>query len=399
MKSRPHRRTFETNKTPYFGRGSFHVRIQYGAYSPPCPLVAGLGVHRTITGMVRRLLHEDTPAWVPSVILFAIASWLVASYGVGVLDALKPFLLVALGSFLIAMAITPAVDRLERSGWRRGVATFVIMAGTITVFAAMVGVVGALVAEQLVELAANGPETLRSAIEQVNNTFGTSLDAERLAAEAFADGGAVDDIRDALVDGGRASLVTLGMILPGFLLTFYMAADAPKILHWLCSVTKPERQAEVRRAWGLATEKTGNYVAYRVALTVIGTAYMAALLPAAGVPFWAAATLWFALTNMWVPIIGGALSVALPVALAATQSPTKALVVLGAAMLYQNLIKNMFLAPRLSARAVKLHPAVGFTCVMVGLLLFGPAMALMATPVAATVQAFGSSYMRHHEVV
>ncbi len=349
--------------------------------------------------MVRRLLHDDTPQWVPSAVLFAITAWLVTSYTIGLLGTLKTFLLVVMGSFLVAMAITPAVDRLERSGWRRGAATFAIMAGTILTFLAAVGVVGAIVADQLVSLATDGQATLQNVIDRLNESLGTSLDSQRIAAEAFADGGTVDSLRSAVIDGGRDSLMSLAAILPGFLLAFYMAADAPKLLHWFCSLTRPEKQAEVRRAWSLATEKTGNYVAYRVALTVIGTTYMAVLLPVAGVPFWAAATLWFALTNMWVPIVGGALSLALPTALAATQSPTTALVVLGGGLFYQNVIKNMCLAPKLSARAVKLHPAVGFSCVVVGFLVFGPAAALMATPIAATIQAFGSGYLRRHEVV
>jgi len=62
-------------------------------------------------------------------------------------------------------------------------------------------------------------------------------------------------------------------------------------------------------------------------------------------------------------------------------------------------IENYLLAPRITARTMALHPAVAFGSAIAGGTLMGVPGALMALPVAATFQAFFSTYLRRHEVV
>jgi predicted PurR-regulated permease PerM len=62
-------------------------------------------------------------------------------------------------------------------------------------------------------------------------------------------------------------------------------------------------------------------------------------------------------------------------------------------------VENYLLAPRITARTMSLHPAVAFGSVIAGAALLGGVGALLALPVSATLQAFGSTYIRRHEVV
>ena len=55
-------------------------------------------------------------------------------------------------------------------------------------------------------------------------------------------------------------------------------------------------------------------------------------------------------------------------------------------------IENYFMAPRITARTMSLHPAVAFGSVLAGAGLFGAIGALIALPAAAVVQAMGSTY-------
>jgi predicted PurR-regulated permease PerM len=48
---------------------------------------------------------------------------------------------------------------------------------------------------------------------------------------------------------------------------------------------------------------------------------------------------------------------------------------------------------------LSLHPAVAFGAVIAGAALLGGVGALLALPVSATLQAFGTTYIRRHEVV
>ncbi len=63
------------------------------------------------------------------------------------------------------------------------------------------------------------------------------------------------------------------------------------------------------------------------------------------------------------------------------------------------MVENYLLAPRITARTMALHPAVAFGAALVGGTLMGAVGAIMALPVAATLQAFISTYLHRHELV
>ena len=48
---------------------------------------------------------------------------------------------------------------------------------------------------------------------------------------------------------------------------------------------------------------------------------------------------------------------------------------------------------------MNIHPAVAFGTVILGAALLGVVGTLLAVPVAATVQAFVSTYVRRHELI
>ena len=61
-------------------------------------------------------------------------------------------------------------------------------------------------------------------------------------------------------------------------------------------------------------------------------------------------------------------------------------------------VENLTIEPRISARAVDLHPAVSFGSALLGAQLFGLSGALLGVPVAATVMAMLEIYKRRYEL-
>ncbi len=117
-----------------------------------------------------------------------------------------------------------------------------------------------------------------------------------------------------------------------------------------------------------------------------------------GLDFPVALALWMGIISQFVPVIGTYLGGALPLIIALLDSPGKALAVVGYVVVYQQ-IENYLLAPKLTARTMSLHPAVSFGSAIAGGTLMGVPGALMALPVAATLQAFISTYIDRYKVV
>ena len=88
----------------------------------------------------------------------------------------------------------------------------------------------------------------------------------------------------------------------------------------------------------------------------------------------------------------------LPILIALLHQPISALWVLIAIVVYQQLEIYLF-APRFTAQTMNIHPAVAFGTVILGASLLGVVGTLLAVPVAATVQAFVSTYIRRHELI
>ena len=115
-------------------------------------------------------------------------------------------------------------------------------------------------------------------------------------------------------------------------------------------------------------------------------------------PFALALALWLGVLSQFVPVFGTYIGGAVPTLIALLESPGTALGVLIFVVVYQQ-IENYLLSPRITARTMSLHPAVSFGSAIAGGTLLGVPGTLMALPVAATVQAFISTYIHRREVV
>ena len=118
-----------------------------------------------------------------------------------------------------------------------------------------------------------------------------------------------------------------------------------------------------------------------------------------GMPSWLALGIWTGLVAQFVPTIGTYIAIALPVLVGlASPEPWIGVAALGWAVLYQQ-VENLTLEPRISARAVHLHPGVAFASVMLGASLFGAGGALLAIPVTAMLLAVFDAYFERTHVV
>jgi predicted PurR-regulated permease PerM len=160
----------------------------------------------------------------------------------------------------------------------------------------------------------------------------------------------------------------------------------------------PKRQRLVLQVWELAISKTAGYLYSRLLLAGVSAVAHGVFFAIIGIPYAATLGLFVGLVGQFIPTVGTYIGAALPALVALSISPTKALLVILFAILYQQ-IENYVLTPPLSARTMELHPAVAFGAVIGGVTLLGPVGALLALPITATVQAVVSSYVQRHELV
>jgi predicted PurR-regulated permease PerM len=343
--------------------------------------------------------REGDHRWMLWLIVIAPAAAVAIVVTLSFLSAITDILQIILFSEFIALALEPGVNWLARRGWRRGVATGVLMGGiAVLCIGVFLFILPTLISE-LAGLVANLPDTLADLGRRLG--FDVSVASVEQALENHQDGlrELAADLAGNVIQLSGAFLGALGTASVIALLSFYLTAEAPKVRRTVLALLPSKQQFEVLRLWEIATDKIGGYLYSRALMGLISGLASYGVLRLIGVPFAAPLAIFIGFVSQFVPVVGTYLAYALPTLVAlGTNGLQAALILVGFATLYQQL-ENLFISPRLSARTMQLHPAVAFVAAMIGGAVGGIAAAFLALPVAAIFQAFGSTLMRRYEVV
>ncbi|MEO6317920.1 MAG: AI-2E family transporter [Acidimicrobiales bacterium] len=342
------------------------------------------------------------PRWVvPAVVIFW-GGFLGASaiqFFWGKLSGL--FVLLAVSVFL-SLAIEPGVNRLARRGWRRGSATALILFGVMAAFLVFVGAIGTLVGSQIADLLQDSESYISDSVDTLNDTFGTNLDAQAVIDDFNDPDGAVQgfvaDQQDNVVRLSVAALAGLLQLLSVLLFTFYLVAEGPKLRRAICSRLTPARQERVLGAWELAGTKTGGYLYSRALLALLSAVFHWIVFQSLGTAAPLALALWVGIISQFLPVVGTYLAGVLPVLLTFLDSPLKAVIVVIAIVVYQQ-IENYLFSPRITAHTMELHPALAFGAALGGAAVLGAVGAVLALPAAAMGQAIVSEWGDRHQVI
>ncbi len=309
---------------------------------------------------------------------------------------------IILMAWFASIAMEPAVSRLARR-MKRGFATAIVMVSVVLFLIIFGAAFGNLLIKQIAELIQALPGLLDNAIDWVNQQTNSSYEVTDLwnqlnITPAQSAMYATEVLSGVIGIIGSLAISFFGLFTFG-LFAFYLSADAPRFRRYVASLFAPKFQPRMAQIWDITALKTGNYVAARVILATINGTTSALVFWIIGMPSWLALGIWTGLVAQFVPTIGTYIAIALPVLVGLlSDNPWVGVLALIWALIYQQ-VENLTLEPRISARAVNVHPAVAFASVMLGAALFGVAGALLAIPVAAMIMSLVDIWQLRYEVV
>lgn len=332
------------------------------------------------------------------VISTVLLAWAVVAF-LGYVSHLLTWLVIAL---FASFALEPAVSWLAKRGWRRGLATGVLIFGLVIVSMVMVALMIPLVVRQVQALINAGPGILQSVSSLANRWFHLDVSPAKLQEQLTTANSAVStfatNIAGHLFGFATSIIGTIFKLLTIGLFTFYLTADGPRFRRAVCSFLPADRQRTVLWTWEVAIEKTGAYLYSRLVLAVFSGVATFVVLTILGVAFALPLALWMGLVSQFIPTIGTYIAMALPLLVAAVDPGGVRFFILLAFFTTYQQVENYLLSPRITARTMELHPAVAFGFAIAGASISGVVGALLALPVAAIGQAVGSSFIHRHEV-
>jgi predicted PurR-regulated permease PerM len=300
-------------------------------------------------------------------------------------------------ALFLALALNPAVDKLEARLKRRGLATGIVFIAALGVIALIGALFIPTVVNQVNDFATKVPDYLDD-ITKGRGRLGFLQEKYHL----------VDKARKALREGGASKLLGLsgtavavakGVItavvasLTIAFLTFFMLLEGPKWVERFFSLLAPEPRA---RWQGVAREiyrTVGGYVTGNLLISVIAGTLTAIVLTIMDVPFAIALGLIVAILDL-IPLAGATIAAIIVGAVAFLHSIPAGIVVVTFFIVYQQ-VENHVLQPVVYGRTVQLSPLVVLISVLIGAELAGVLGALGAIPVAGSLQVIFLDWLRH----
>jgi predicted PurR-regulated permease PerM len=299
-------------------------------------------------------------------------------------------------SWFVALAMEPMILWLGRHGVKRPLATGITMIGALVLGLAVLGLLGGLFVNQLVDLVQSIPGYYADLRAMAADRFDVELPrTDELLNSA---GDYAGNIADGVIGVGTSIAGGLFTATAVLLVVYYMASAGPKFRAAVCRYLAPHRQREVLRLWEVSQDKVAGFINSRLVLAAISTVATWLFLQLLGIPYALPLAVFTGLVSQFIPTVGTYIGGALPVLVALTVSPLRALAVLAFIIGYQQ-VENLVLTPKVSQRSLALNPAVAFLSVIAAGAVFGALGAFLALPVVATIQAVMSTYVRRHELV
>lgn len=192
-------------------------------------------------------------------------------------------------------------------------------------------------------------------------------------------------------DTVEAVLLTVWNLLGGvfgvatiFILTFYLLVESESLLDAFVKLCPATRRVEIRAACSEVTTKVSAWLTGQLILSVMVGLSSAIGLAVLGIPYSYVLALIAAIGEL-IPVVGPLLAALPGIALAATVSWQRMLVVT-LFYLAQQQIESNYLLPRIMGRQVGLSAAVIIIVLLIGDSLLGILGAMLAIPTAAVLQ-------------
>jgi predicted PurR-regulated permease PerM len=184
---------------------------------------------------------------------------------------------------------------------------------------------------------------------------------------------------------GLGLVNSLFALITILVLTAFLLGSGHVWVDRLLDLRPPDHAARIRKALDHMARTVGGYVGGILAQATVAGVAAWIVLTILGVPFAAALAIIVFFADL-IPLVGATLgAILVAVVTLFTDFPTATIIWAIFSIVYQQ-VENTLIQPQIQKRAVNVHPFVVLVAVLFGSTLLGVLGALVAIPVAASVQ-------------
>jgi predicted PurR-regulated permease PerM len=301
----------------------------------------------------------------------------------------KPISWLLIATFL-AVALSGPVNRLGNH-MRRGFAIAIVYLGLLAIPGLLIALIVPTLITQGTNFAGDLPRYSRDVSEFVNKNdrlrhINDDYDiTQKIQEQADKLPGRLGGAAKTLGDIGFGLINSIFALVTILILTAFILGSGRQWRDALLASRPREQRERLERSLDHIGSAVGGYVAGAFAVAAIAGVLAYLVLSILGVPFAAPLGVICALFSL-IPLVGATIAAVIVGIVTLFQDfPTATIVWVIWAIVYQQ-IENTLIQPQVQKRTVKVHPFITIVAVLFGSTLLGVLGAIVAIPIAASIQ-------------
>ena len=210
-----------------------------------------------------------------------------------------------------------------------------------------------------------------------------SLDLESQFNSLITDYGST--VGSSVVFAGQGLLRTLGHIFIIFFFTYYLISEGDG---WRIKLKEslPENLSNsIDQVWTIGVSKAGGFIVAKFILGILASIVLSVAFFFIGLPSPIALGVSAGVLSQLIPVVGTFLGGLVPFIASISLGTTSMVATIAVLIIYQ-VVENYFISPKVTKSTMEIHPAVAVFSTLFGAYTLGGVGAILALPVAATVQ-------------
>ena len=210
-----------------------------------------------------------------------------------------------------------------------------------------------------------------------------SLDLETQFNTLIKDYGST--VGSSVVFAGQGLLRTLGHIFIIFFFTYYLISEGDGWRVKLKESLPDKVSSSIDQVWTIGVSKAGGFIVAKVILGVLASIVLSLSFLIIGLPSPLALGVAAGILSQLIPVVGTFLGGLVPFIASISLGTTAMIATVLVLFIYQ-IVENYFISPRVTKSTMEIHPAIAVFSTIFGAYTLGGVGAILALPVAATVQ-------------
>lgn len=280
----------------------------------------------------------------------------------------------------------PVVYRLSKKINRRASAMVAVSVILLLIGATLFSIIPIMV-QEIYFLSSQLPTYFDNFINYLNvegfAVSSQSLDLETQFNTLIKDYGST--VGSSVVFAGQGLLRTLGHIFIIFFFTYYLISEGDGWRVKLKESLPDKVSSSIDQVWTIGVSKAGGFIVAKVILGVLASIVLSLSFLIIGLPSPLALGVAAGILSQLIPVVGTFLGGLVPFITSISLGTTAMIATVLVLFIYQ-IVENYFISPRVTKSTMEIHPAIAVFSTIFGAYTLGGVGAILALPVAATVQ-------------